>query len=496
MKKLLFTFFYSLSALACMAQASFFDPSFGTGGKVIMDNSSGVFEAIKVQPDGRIIVAGVMTTGAVIGRFKENGSPDSSFGVNGFYISPTWSTHFYSILLQADGKIVAEGNREDSFLTVRLNSDGTPDITFGGSGGMTTSFGVFTDSYGKTLTIQADSKIVIGGETSPSNMGLVRLHVNGIVDSSFGTNGLVVGPYGRANGIDINIDGKIVAGGHATASHDYALLAVRYLADGTLDTTFNHTGIVYTIAGDPDGNFGKAVKVQPDGKVLLAGSGSFGTEGGNFVVVRYNTDGSLDGSFGNGGIASIDFYGQDDGASGMDLAPDGKIVLSGSSVKPGHIVEVAIARLNNDGTLDNSFGNAGRILNPLRDWNDNGIAVALQTDGKVVVAGNSYRDVYPNNYCDPFLVRYLPGASEINVFGAIKTEPLLYPNPASQDIYIGQEFYGHVTDLRITDIMGKEIDTRFNGRAVNVAGLPDGLYFFRVAFNDGTAAVERVWVRN
>ncbi len=201
MKTFLLSIIYCISASVCAAQAAFFDPTFGSGGKTIVPlgtTENGSFEAVVLQPDGKIIVAGIMAGQAVVVRFKENGTPDSSFAVNGFYISPASSTSFNDVVLQADGKIVAEGIifidfGNTQFLTVRLNANGTPDATFGSSGVVTTDFGPFTNDYGYALALQADGKIVIGGEKSV-NTAIARLHANGLLDSSFGTNGLVAGP--------------------------------------------------------------------------------------------------------------------------------------------------------------------------------------------------------------------------------------------------------------------------------------------------------------
>jgi uncharacterized delta-60 repeat protein len=488
------------TAATCHAQASFFDPTFGMGGTTIIPftgTDGGFFDALAVQPDGKILAAGAMSGNVLMVRFKENGTIDSSFAENGFYSTGIWGRYLYDIVLQPDGKILAAGTSEDNkFLTIRLNHDGTPDLTFGSSGVVITDLTPGTDN-GYALALQVDGRIVIAGQISPANMGLARLLGNGNIDSSFGTDGIVIGPYGRASDIEITPDGKIIAGGHATASHDYAFIAARYLPDGTLDTSFNHTGIAYTIAGTPGSNFGKALKAQPDGKVLLAGSGEFGVEGGNFVVVRYDSNGLLDGSFGSGGIAGVDFYGRDDAALDMVLAPDGKIVLSGSSINPDNKAELAITRLNNDGTMDNSFGTTGKILNPLRSWGDNGMAVALQPDGKIIVGGNSYRDIFPNNYYDAFISRFTSDPSKLPLIGRNDGVGALYPNPSNGHLYIDEKA-AQISSISATDIAGKRISVQYiaGSGTIDIRHIPAGLYFFRMEYLDGRIAMQKILVMN
>lgn len=478
------------------AQASFFDPTFGLGGKTIINYSGivdGVFEAVTIQSDGKIVVAGILNSKATIGRLKENGTPDSLFAVNGFYVHNTIGSLFNDVVIQSDGKILAAGTNDDMFLTVRLNSNGTPDATYGSGGVATTYFGIYAGAKGYSLVQQPDGKIVIGGEKD-ANMGIARLHNNGMPDSSFGTNGLIVGPYGRIRGIEIAPDGKIVVGGHASAAHNYALMAARYLANGTLDTTFNYTGIVYTIAGEPRGNFGKALKVQPDGKVLLVGSGSFGAEGSNMVVVRYNTDGSLDNWFGSGGIAVVDFYGQDEEATDVRIAPDGKIILAGNI---GIDVDYVVTRLKSNGSLDFMFGSAGRIIVPVRDSRDYASAVALQPDGKIVVAGRCSAPSSTGTATNPAIVRFSSYPASIGA-EAYDDVVVLFPNPVSGTLNIRQGTGNVIADIWAVDIVGRNKITNnvsANGQ-IDVSDWPEGIYIIRIICADGQEVDHKIQVQH
>jgi uncharacterized delta-60 repeat protein len=472
-------------AIHSHAQASFFDPTFGVGGKTIINHSGivdGIFEAVTIQPDGKIVVAGILNSKATIGRLKVNGTPDSLFAINGFYVYNTIGSLFNDVAIQPDGKILAAGTNDDMFLTVRLNSNGTPDATFGSGGVATTYFGMFAGARGYALVLQSDGKIVIGGEKD-ANMGIARLHNNGMPDSSFGTNGLIVGPNGRIRGIGLTPDGKIVVGGHASAAHNYALMAVRYLANGTLDTTFNHTGIVYTIAGEPRGNFGKALKVQPDGKVLLVGSGSFGAEGSNMVVVRYNNDGSLDDWFGSGGVVVVDFYGQDEEATDLRIAPDGKILLAGNI---GVDVDYVVTRLKSNGSVDFMFGSAGRMIVPVRDSRDYASAVELQPDGKIVVAGRCSVPSATGTGTNPAIVRLSSYPASIGT-ETYDNDVVLFPNPVSGVLHIRHRIGNVLTAIWAVDMMGRKTYISKVGinDQIDVSDLSEGIYIFRVIYADG-----------
>lgn len=494
LRSLLYTICCLCIAHSGFAQAAFFDPTFGTSGKVVVPFSGtegGNFEGVVVQPDGKIIVGGNYNDKATIVRYNINGSLDASFALGGTYTSTTWTTPLYDIALQPDGKVLGVGETnigEYVFYTVRLNTDGTPDVSFGAGGSVTTDLGSFSNDRGHDLVIQSDGKIVLVGETSPNNIGVVRLHSNGIIDSSFGTYGIEKSIYGNARDVAITPDGKIVICGYATASHGYSLMALRYMPNGILDTSFNHTGIVYNNSA----SWGSAVLVQPDSKILLLGSG-----GGNFFVVRYNVDGTVDNSFGTDGIASIDFYGRDDLGYDFCFTPDGKILITGASVAPDDKAELAITCLNGNGTVDHSFGNDGRLINAILGFEDYGLAIALQADGRIVVAGHSYRSMPPGNYRSPSISRYIQNTSSINNNYKPFYNLLLYPNPTNERLFVSSD--EQVICARIANAIGCDIGGilfETSSRSFNMKELSSGIYFFRIMFEDGSVAIEKIVVQH
>ncbi len=253
------------------------------------------------------------------------------------------------------------------------------------AGSLDLSFGIGGQSIGQSLgqafdaKLQGDGKIVAVGGLN-GNFSVARFTPAGGLDSTFGTNGVVFTDLGssedQAEGVVIQPDGKIVVAGFmltANTGRDFAI--VRYNANGTLDTTFGSGGIVTTDFDGLDDQAGD-VLLQPDGKIIALGTATISSTNTDFALVRYNTNGSLDTSFGTGGKVTTNIGQFDQGQRGA-LQGDGKIVLVGGS-------GFSVLRYNPNGTLDSSFGTGG-VVSILGE----SIAedVALRTDGKIVVGG-------------------------------------------------------------------------------------------------------------
>jgi len=210
----------------------------------------------------------------------------------------------------------------------------------------------------------------------------------GDLDPTFGTGGKVTtdiqGDFDKARAVAIQADGKIVVAGSALngANIDFAVL--RYNTDGSLDTTFGTDGKVLTPVLDSD-DFALAVAIQPDGKIVAAGLAVTGAD--DIAVVRYNTDGSLDTTFDGDGKATFSILvGFNDIANAVAIQPDGKIVLAGST-NNGSDDDFAVIRLNPNGSLDSTFNAIGISTFAILDNDDVANAVVLQPDGKIVIAG-------------------------------------------------------------------------------------------------------------
>ena len=311
-----------------------------------------------------------------------------------------------AVTIQPDGKIIVGGyaviDEVQQFTLARINSDGTVDTSFG-SPFINTIIG--TESAINALKIQADGKIVALGTTfiaGQSNITLARYNGDGTLDAAFGSAGIVTTLVGTGtSGVDLAIqpDGAIVAVGTAIISGIPQFVGARYLSNGDLDNNFGAGGIVTTLIDDRA--IGQGMLLQNDGKIIVAGKS---TQAGisRFALVRYNSDGSLDNSFGSNGVVTTTIGTQANGFS-IDLHADGKIVMAGSSDD-----DWALARYNTDGSLDTSFGTNGSIVQSIGD-RDQAVSVKIQTDDKIVAAGSS--DI------NAALVRYNSDGSLDSSFG-------------------------------------------------------------------------------
>ena len=443
-----------LSAGETPGAAGDLDLSFGVQGRNLVTISTNPVIAIHnnttdivVQPDGKILVSGYAYFGVsptsgddfVVLRFNPDGSRDASFANNGIFLYDFQggSDELRGIALQPDGKIVAAGevqfnptqpNPNTAFAVIRLNPNGTFDSTFGTNGLVITDFLASLDQATE-VAIQPDGKILASGWSTRSNtnvagaydFALARYNPNGTLDASFGTNGVVFTDFLGSNDLAqtsvLQPDGKIVLAGwvyvNNVSQYDFGL--ARYNPDGTLDATFGAGGKVVTPIGNNLSELVRGMSLAPDGKLVVAGDLYNPTSGnvqGNsdLVAVRYNSNGSLDATFdGDGKFIFARTLG-DRNESGGDVVvqPDGKILLTGSShlrpeSVPGGTVshtEMLTIRLNVNGSLDQSFGANGivetdfGIVTPPPDQRprtgDSGEAIALQPDGKIVVAGEAF----------------------------------------------------------------------------------------------------------
>lgn len=405
MKVLMITLVF-FSFFAAMVQAAGeLDTLFGAGGKVMTDLGFGEFaQGVVVQPDGKIIAAG--NTGNpvvfVLVRYNSNGTLDPTFGAGGIVTTDFFgdSQTLLDIELQNDGKIVAAGSARTSpsdammIALARYNPNGTLDPTFGNGGKATatlpdSAFGV------SAVAIQSDGKIVVSGVTADlnntnSNCFVARFDTNGSLDTTFG-GGIIIKDFGSTFGdetfadVTVQSDDKVVVVGtvpgvNTAEIHDF--VTVRYNPNGSQDPTFGSGGVVITdfIGGVDNGTH---VEVQLDGKILVAGPSSTPAPFQyDFGIVRYNPNGSLDPTFGNGGIVRTDFSGGNDFPAAMVLQPNGKIVVVGSTG-----ADFGLVRYNPNGSLDPTFGGGGKVTTDFGGGNDGSTDVALQTDGKIVAAG-------------------------------------------------------------------------------------------------------------
>lgn len=350
---------------------------------------------LAIQIDGKIVAAGRANNmngpDFALARYNADGTLDAGFGTGGTVITPAGEI-CYSIVLQSDGKIVAAGTPK--FSLARYNVDGTPDATFGGGGFVTTQIGQLGGGA-NDVAVQSDGKIVTAGSTAyffdDSKFAVVRTNADGTPDMSFGIGGTVittVGVSGVAKAAMVQNDGKIVVAGLSGDGQDANFALVRYDAGGALDMNFGSGGKVITqVAGDENADdYAQAVALQSDGKIVVAGN-TYPYPA--FALARYNSDGTLDTGFGSGGKVLTRFDRDNASAYAVTIQSDGKIILAGSTNAVYGSYDFALARYNSDGTLDTSFGIGGKVVTAVSDGGDIAHAITIQSDGKIITVGES-----------------------------------------------------------------------------------------------------------
>jgi uncharacterized delta-60 repeat protein len=390
------------------------DTTFDGDGKVTTTIGASLDIAYSViqQADGKLVAAGSSVLNSndyfALVRYNSDGSLDTTFGGDG-KVTTGLAGRAYSVIQQADGKLVAAGFGNYDFALVRYNSDGSLDTTFDGNGQVTTAIGASSDDYAYSVIQQADGKLVAAGSSRNSinndDFALVRYNSDGSLDATFDGDGQVTTAIGaawdQAKSVIQQADGKLVAAGYSYngSNNDFAL--VRYNSDGSLDTTFDGDGQVTTAIGASSTDHADSIIQQADGKLVAAGSYNNDSNNYDFAVVRYNSNGSLDAAFDDDGKVTTAISTSWDQAKSVIQQADGKLVAAGSSRNGGNY-DFALMRYNSDGSLDATFDGDGKVSTAIGASYDIASSVIQQGNGKLVAAG--YSDNGSNN--DFALVRY------------------------------------------------------------------------------------------
>jgi uncharacterized delta-60 repeat protein len=297
---------------------------------------------------------------------------------------------------------------------------GTLDPTFGDGGIVWLKY---PGSGANAVVVQLDGKIVVGGYTGPRKFAVVRILPDGSLDPSFGAAGLVETTLGVLNpgyvALALQGDGKIVAVGTTTYAggkqDDFAV--VRYLSNGTIDPAFGDGGAVVTDFSSTNDN-PASVRLLPDGRILVGGQSE--PTGANpntdFALVRLNTDGSLDTTFGTGGKVRVDVHGTQDHGGYVALLPGGRAIIGGQSgTTAGNTAfEMSAAGLNADGTLDPTFADAGKMVTSFGgSGSQRVLSAAVDATGRILLGG-----VYSGSGPDDFgALRLAPSGAFDTTFG-------------------------------------------------------------------------------
>ena len=335
------------------------------------------------------------------------GTLDSTWSGAGKVITPIGSgdDSANAMTLQTDGKVLLAGaclnGANVAFCAARYLANGTLDIAWNGTGKVITPIGGGEDTA-TAMTLQPDGKLLLAGSCvngSQYDFCAVRYLANGTLDSTWNGSGTVITPIGigddAATAMTLQPDGKVLLAGTCSNGTNNDFCAVRYLPNGALDSTWNGTGSVITPIGIGD-DAATVMTLQPDGKVLVAGYCLNGTTY-NFCAARYSANGTLDNAW-NGTGKVINSIGSSDGlARTMTLQPDGKVLLAGYCVNGGN-ADFCVARYLTNGSLDFTWNGTGNAITPIGSSGDYAYAMALQPDAKVLLAGNCYNGIN-NDFC-------------------------------------------------------------------------------------------------
>lgn len=360
-----------------------------------------------------IIISLLLTTVAL----AASGALDKTFSGDGLVLSfvvPTDRTRddaVQGIAIQPNGKIVAVGysrvpsTGNSDFALIRYNPNGTLDTTFSGDGRLITNFGGVDEAY--DVAVQSNGKIVVAGTKCNSDFtvcdaALARYNANGTLDATFGVKGKVLTDYGGGNngsrGIAIQPDGKIVLAGSMWNGTDNDFAVYRYNPNGTLDTTFSGDGMAHGPVGTGRQDIAYDLAIQKDGRIVIAGYSIGGKLATNdFAIARLNPNGTADTTFSGDGWQTINF-GAEEFAYGLALQPDGKIVVAGLKLAANRRY-FAIARCNSNGSRDTSFNGTGKkafSINP--GFNSVARKVLVQSDNKIVIVGDTDNSLHVNDF--------------------------------------------------------------------------------------------------
>jgi uncharacterized delta-60 repeat protein len=473
------------------------DTSFGVNGKVItpIDTISDKGYSIAIQSDDKIILGGstknsYTSSDFALLRYNNDGTMDNTFGTGGKVITPiATQSEGYSIAIQNDGKILLGGADSWNINLVRYNNDGSLDTTFGIGGIVITDIPGYYSEKCKSVAIQSDGKIIIGGFAANASNDLrhfvlLKYNSNGSLDTAFGAGGTVIGGLGECQSLKIQNDGKIVLGG----TSNFSFAVERYNSNGIWDTTFGIAGKVTTSIGLSSS--GNSMDVQVDGKIVLGGHHGLLSNSSAFALVRYLSDGSLDNSFGIGGIVTTP-VGTSSKGNSVVIQSDGKIILAGNSENGSNIFDFTLVRYNSNGTLDATFGVGGKTITPIGISYSSVESVGIDSNGKILLGGYAYN----RSSVEMALVRYHSNAS-VGIGSFKQIDNKIYPNPFNSSTTILFSTPLHNAELNIYNAYGQLVNHLENISGQNIQlsrnNLPSGIYFFQLTENNKIIGADKL----
>ncbi|PHR16983.1 MAG: hypothetical protein COA38_21480 [Fluviicola sp.] len=502
--RFLFSVFIAYCLPTTFAQTGTLDNSFGTNGKVI--TTLGTFvdkgNSMVIQDDDKIVLGGYThttytTSDFALVRYNNDGTMDNSFGTGGKVTTPIgYQSQGHSVAIQNDGKILLGGHDQYNINLARYNSDGSLDSTFGSGGTVITDVpGHYSDEC-KSVAIQTDGKILLGGYATSGgpdqrHFVLIRYNSDGSLDTAFGLGGIIVGSIGECQSMKIQTNGKIVLAG--TSELYFAM--ERYNSDGTLDTTFGTNGKVITPLGILHGE-GNSMAIQSDNKIVLGGYRMLNTPAPVFTLARYNSDGTLDNTFGVDGTIMTTIGTTSKGRS-LRIQNDGKIILAGRSYNGTNNNNFTMVRYNTDGTIDTAFGTGGKTVTPIGISYSTAESIGIDSNDKIILGGY----VHIDSTIHFALTRYNGDASVgLGEDFLIQGNNKVYPNPFNASTTIELSTPVDNAELTVFNTYGqlvKQVEN-ISGQEIQLSrsNLPSGIYFFKLTENNKIIAADKLIISN
>ncbi|RZJ59418.1 MAG: T9SS type A sorting domain-containing protein, partial [Flavobacterium sp.] len=490
------------------------DATFDGDGKVIaeLDSTNDECNILLLQPDNKLLAIGTKRNATengylfkdiALARYNGDGSLDASFGADGKVVSvfaPNDMNKVHQAVLQPDGKIVISntyyniytGNSILHHELIRYTPNGVIDMAFGTSGR------VIIDAEPVTMLSQPDGKIIVItlSYDSQSNafVTLKRYNTNGLIDTSFGNNGttgfagIFWGPLTAA----LHPTGKIIIAESSPNTNGVSTFALTcFNPDGTIDSTFEND----PMPGDT-GRYSYGIFVEPDGKIIVAGRSTSVSDGGStffeFITARYNPDGSIDATYGTGGVVTSylgSTYEPYNIIRSIVYQPDGKflVALTKEEQNPAspnpNSYDFVIYRFNADGGYDSEFGTNGQVITSFYNKYDEAFAMVVQPDNKIVVAGTTDTGINRDFSLVRFKNSIALGSSKFEAGAGL----ILYPNPVKDILHLQATDATGIIDYSIYNMLGKLLDkSTGDSLKVDVSDFSSGIYNVHINTNKGT----------
>ena len=509
------------------------DNSFNDNG-IVKNNfskeSSGIPSMI-IQEDKKNIVGGMvvetpLNNNFALSRYFENGELDKEFGEEGKVITEFEQLKpvLHSLYSMPNNNIQAFGSAKDNFESksnflalVRYKTDGSLVENFGEGGKMLIPS---IEEYENILSITLEGEgsntflVFANNRLEPQegmNIGAIKEYYlkkydfNGNLIDSFGENGKLIISH-RVVSVGIQQDNKILLLGTANDNSKNGYLVTRYFSDGSLDNTFGIDGEVIISFGANQYRPAQ-IKSLDSGEILVLGS-IFKIAKNDFALAKLNIDGTLDSSFGIDGKITTEFTNYssialqtDDLAYSMEVQQNGKIVVVGAiSFNSEDKQNQAIIRYDENGTIDKSFGDNGKIITRIPDRYSHGRTVLLQEDGKILVGGISWTGIYKESAF--ILTRYLIELNVGSLYSSLsENRPLIYPNSVQTTATLKYtlEYQENLT-IQLIDLNGQILKTYLQNKPKKAGtyqqqidlptDLPAGMYFVSLSSPNGQITIK------